>query len=165
MKFLVCFALSLFLVSSGAAQAQAPMSVSPQTVKGGTSPTLTVTSNGFFDLSQVKVSQIEITPPTDITNLQVSNASARSLTVSFQLGANAAAGSRALVITANDISVSMKLIVERAPVDPGLCRPTCRPPRECIDGRCVRPPRPVMCRPACRPPRICNEVGRCELPL
>jgi hypothetical protein len=163
MKYLLCSALSLvLLVSANVAQAQAPISVSPKTVQAGTSPTLTVSTNGFFDLSAVTAEQIDITPRSGVTNLRVSNASARSLSASFTLASNATLGPRSLVIRAHGVTVSLDLLVGRAPRDPDVCTPqNCRPPRfECQDNICVRV---IACVPRCRPPRVC-EFGRCVLP-
>jgi hypothetical protein len=161
MKNLVRSALSLFLlVSASVAQAQAPISVAPKNVRVGTSPTVTISTNGFFDLSAVTASQLDISPRTGVSNIRVSNPSARSLTVSFDLARSAAIGPRLLIVTAHDVSVSMGLVVEREPRDPSLCTPAnCRPPRQCQDGFCVRP---IACVPRCRPPRVC-EFGRCVL--
>jgi hypothetical protein len=100
--------LALFMAT---AQAQAPISVSPSNVQAGTTPTLTISSNGFFDLSQVAASQIDINPRDGVTNLRVSNATARSLTLSFDLASAAAGGDRMLSINALDVTVSMKLAV------------------------------------------------------
>ena len=139
--------LSLFI---SAAQAQAPLSVSPTTVKAGTSPTLTVTSNGFFDLSQVRASQISISN-SGVSNIQVIKATPQSLTFSFFLARNAAAVERSLSITGHGLSVSLRLNVEAAEK---ACRSSCRPPSSCENGKCVRPP-PRRCNPPCGPREFC----------
>jgi hypothetical protein len=168
-----------------AAQAQAPLSVAPKTVKTGTSPALTVSSTGFFDLSQISTSQVAITPGDGISGLRISNPSAQSLILSFDLASTASVGQRTLSISVDDVTVSLKLAVERGPPPPcspqncrapstcvsGVCTApprrecgpsNCRPPRQCNDeGACVRPP---VCNPACRPPKECQPGNRCALP-
>jgi hypothetical protein len=152
----------------------------------GTTPALTLTTIGFFDLSQVTPSQIAINPREGVSGLRVSNASPRSMILSFDLSAQATAGQRTLSIEANDVTVLIKFMVERAPPPvcsprncrapntcvngvctpppPPVCSPAnCRPPRRCEDGVCVRPPPPPVCSPRCRPPRICED-GRCVIP-
>src|SRR6266545_4173754 len=91
-------AIGLLCLLVSAAQAQAPLSVTPKTVKTGTSPALTVSSTGFFDLSQVSASQISIAPGQGVSGLRVSNPTAQSLILSFDLASGASTGQRSLNI-------------------------------------------------------------------
>jgi hypothetical protein len=179
-------AIAILCLFASAAQAQAPISVTPKTVKTGTSPALTVASNGFLDLSQIAASQFSVTPGDGVSGLRVSNPSAQSLILSFDLASGASTGQRSLTISLGDMTVSLKLTVERGL--PPACSPrNCRAPRTCVDGVCTAPPPPAcspancrpprfcndegvcmrrpVCNPACRPPRVCNDSGRCELPM
>jgi Quinohemoprotein amine dehydrogenase, alpha subunit domain III len=156
--------------------------VTPKTVKAGTSPTLTVNSSGFFDLSQVSASQISVSPGTGISNIRVGNATPLSATVTLDIASTATPGQRMLVIATSDVTVSMRLLVEPGVVP--VCTPAnCRPPRECDGNACVmaacspsncRPPRACnddgicaripVCNPRCRPPKQCVATNRCEFP-
>jgi hypothetical protein len=152
---LVATALLTLLVSLAQAQP-----LIPNTVKAGTSPALTVNSSGFFDLSQVPASQISVSPGTGISNIQISNATPQTATVSFDIASVATPGQRVLVINAGDVTVAIKLLVEAGPAP--VCSPTnCRPPRVCDGDACIVP----ECGPLnCRPPRSCNDDGFCTLP-
>jgi hypothetical protein len=139
--------------------------ITPTTVKAGTSPTLTVNSSGFFDLSKVTSSQISISPSSGVSNLQIGTATPASATVTFNLSSKASAGVRMLVINAGDVNVSLKFTVQSAS-DTNKCTPAnCRPPRFCNDnGVCARPP---VCNPRCSPPKQCVEKSTgnvCETP-
>jgi hypothetical protein len=173
---LVATAFLTLLVS----QAQAQPLV-PNTVTAGTSPTLTINSSGFFDLSQIPASQISVSPGTGISNLQISNATPLSATVTLDIASTATAGPRMLVINAGDVTVSIKLQVA-AGAAPVCSSSNCHPPRVCDGDACVlecgptncRPPRfcndegfctlPPVCSPRCRPPQQCMPGNRCELP-
>src|SRR5262245_18906807 len=110
LRSVVCLIATICV--SSAALAQAPLTVDPKTVKAGTTPALTLTTNGFFDLSQVSVSQIAINPRDGISGLRVSNASPRSAILSFDLAAQAPSGQRTLSIEANDVTVLIRFVVE-----------------------------------------------------
>jgi hypothetical protein len=155
---LTASALLVLLMSMTAAQ-QPPIGVSPRDVKPGTSPTLTISSSGFLDLSQVSASQVGIEPSDGVSNLRVGNASPQSLSLSFDLAASAAPGARALSISVNDVTVSVRVLVD----DPQVCRPACSPPRPvCDDGICVRLPH--ACMPRCVSPKVCDD-GVCKTPM
>lgn len=136
--------------------------VTPKTVKAGTSPTLTVNSSGFFDLSQVSASQISVNPGTGVSNIRIGNATPQSAAVTFDIASTATPGQRMLVIATSDVTVSMRLLVEPGVV--AACTPAnCHPPRECDGNACVM----AACNPSnCRPPRACNDDGICaRLPV
>jgi hypothetical protein len=155
-RFLTCvIATAIISLSASMAQAQAPLSVSPGTVEAGGSPTLTVSSSGFFNLSKVNASQIAITPDKDISNIQVSKATPRRLTLSFDAG-NFSTGDHTLTINANDVAVSVKFSIAAKP-DRNACTPACRlPTPDCVGGRCLRP---VRCEPKCPSDKRCVRVG------
>jgi len=143
------------------AHAQAPLVVTPKTVRAGTTPALTITSNGFFDLSRIAVGQIAIAPNSGVSGMRVSNASPGSVILSFDLATTATSGPRTLSLEANDVTVLLKFAVEAAPQ---VCSArNCRAPSTCVNGVCTAPPPPV-CSPAnCRLPRRCED-GVCVRP-
>jgi hypothetical protein len=177
-SFVALVAIAFLTLSISLAQAQPLV---PNTVKAGTSSTLTVNSSGFFDLSQVSASQISVSPGTGIANIQISNATPLTATLTFDIASTATAGPRMLVINAGDVTVSIKLLV--APGAAPVCNSNnCRPPRVCDGDICVlecsavncHPPRfcddngvcslPPVCNPRCRPPQECLPGNRCGLP-
>lgn len=156
-SIVVLVAAALLTLVISPAQADPPISVTPKSVMAGKPAVLTIKSNGFLDLSQVPPVQISINPGTGVSNIRFSNATPQSVTLSFDLASTATAGERALVITADDVTISTRLVVESAP--PAACSPSnCHPPRKCEDGSCVRP---TCSRENCRPPRFCNDFGVC----
>jgi hypothetical protein len=159
-SIIVLVAAALLTLAISPAQADPPISVTPKSVMAGKSAVLTIKSNGFLDLSQVPPAQISINPGTGVSNIRFSNATPQSVTLSFDLASTAAAGERALVITADDVTISTRLVVQSAP--PAACSPSnCHPPRRCEDGSCVRP---ACSRENCLPPRSCNDFGVCARP-
>lgn len=180
--FVSFVAAAVLVLSFCAAQAQAPISVAPKTVKAGTSPTLTISSAGLVDLSRLRASQIDISPRDGISNIRVSDATPQRLTLSFSLAGTAAAGPLTIALKADDdLTVSLRFVVEAADIQlcsPANCRPpracngdvcampvctadNCRPPRDCFNGVC-RPAK--TCRPACRFPKPVCDDGVCILP-
>jgi hypothetical protein len=119
------------------AEAQ-PISISPNEVNAGTSPTLTISASpSFLNLAQLNAMQLEISPANDISNFRIVSATAERLTLSFDLARTAIGGDRALNIKlGDDVTVSLKLVVDR---DPLVCSPACVPPRSCQAGRCQLP--------------------------
>ena len=153
-------AAAILSLSASMVAAQTPISIDPKTVQTGTSPTITVSSSGFFDLSKVTASQVSVNPGAGISNIRVSNGTPRSMSVSLDVSAKAASGERMLSISADDVIVSVKLSVTGRR-DPNVCRPPCRFPNRCEDGACVPPP--PHCNPRCVPPKICVQNNVCEL--
>jgi hypothetical protein len=159
-SFVVSVTTAFLLFASALAQADP---VTPTTVKAGTSPTLTINSSGFFDLSKVTSSQISISPSSGVSKLQISNNTPTSATVTFNLSSSASAGARMLVINTGDVNISLKFTVES---DHNKCSlDNCRPPKACQDdGKCGLPPR---CSPHCVSPQVCVKKGGvnvCESP-
>jgi len=156
LSFTVLLTTAFLFFASGLAHADP---ITPTTVTAGTSPTLTINSSGFFDLSKVNSSQISIMPASGVSKLQISNATPTSATVTFDLSSSASAGTRMLVINTGDVNVSLKFTVAS---DRNKCTlANCRRPRVCEDDKCVLPPR---CDPACRPPKVCVKTNVCETP-
>ncbi|HYW62394.1 MAG TPA: hypothetical protein VE865_04245 [Bradyrhizobium sp.] len=154
-SFIVLLTTVFLVFANGLAEADP---ITPTTVTAGTSPTLTINSSGFFDLSKVTSSQISISPPSGVSKLQVSNATPTSAAVTFDLSSSASAGSRMLVINAGDVIASLKFTVAS---DRNKCTPAnCRRPKVCEDNQCIVPHR---CVPACRPPKVCVRDNVCEL--
>lgn len=114
-----------------------PISMSPNRVSAGTSPTLTITSSPFFiNLAQLNAPQLGVSPSTDISNFRILSATPDRLTLSFDV-ARTAAGERTLEIKlSEDVTVSIRLSVEG---DPLVCSPACVSPRVCEQGRCQLP--------------------------
>jgi hypothetical protein len=150
-----------FLLFASAALADP---VTPTTVTAGTSPTLTINSSGFFDLSKVTSKQISISPASGVSNLQLSNATPASATVTFTLSSSAPAGARMLVINTGDVNVSLKFTVQ---ANSNKCTPSnCRLPRFCDENdKCVQP---LVCNPRCHSPQVCVKKSGggnvCETP-
>jgi hypothetical protein len=162
-SFVALIATALLIFVTTLAQADP---LTPSTVTAGTSPTLTINSSGFFDLSKVTSSQITISPSSGVSNLQIGAATPASATVTFNLSAKAPAGARMLVINAGDVNVSLKFTVQSATSNTNKCSAAnCRPPKFCNDnGVCARPP---VCNPRCRSPKVCVEKSSgnvCETP-
>jgi hypothetical protein len=124
---------SLFCLAANAE----PISISPGTIKAGTSPTLTITSSpSFINLAQLNAPQIEVSPATDVANFRIVSATADQLTLSFDL-ARTAVGDRTVNIKLGDnVVVTIKLALER---DPRICSQACVGPRICENGRCQLP--------------------------
>jgi hypothetical protein len=161
-SFVAIVAATLLIFVTTLAQADP---LTPSTVTVGTSPTLTINSSGFFDLSKVTASQISISPSSGVSKLQVGNATPTTATVTFNLSPKASAGARMLAINAGDVNVSLKFTVQSAS-NTDKCTPAnCRPPKSCNDsGVCARPP---VCNPRCSPPKECVEKSSgnvCETP-
>ena len=141
---------------------QGTISISPDTVESGGSASVTFTTSGFFDLSQVKIGQIGIRPDDDISNLKIERQSAQHLTLSFQIAGTAAQGIRTLFITNSqgDTVVALDLTVN---VGPNVCNPQCASPNVCRSNVCVPPSGPIhvrQCVPDCGDDTHCVN-GRC----
>ena len=158
------FALAL-LSLAGAAQAQPPLVIEPKVLENESTVTITVTSNGAFDLSGITRQKIgfrqffqdrfeqSVLFPAKV------DATASRLTVTANIPNRRQQGEQLMNIDFGDMIVSLKFTL--AP--PFVC-PNCRPPGACVNKVCVFPP-PSKCNPRCRPPRICNEeLKRCEIP-
>jgi len=132
---LIIALLLSFPISPAEAQ---PINISPKTVNAGTSPTLTISSSAsFLNLSQVSAAQLDINPRDAISNIQIKNATAERLVLSFDVASTALGGDRALVIKiTDDVNVSIRFVVVR---DPNVCSPECRPPARCESGVCKLP--------------------------
>lgn len=155
---------SLIGVNPQIHQVQGSITVSPNIVDTGTSPRVTITASGFFDLSEVSESQISIRPSQGVSQIQITGATAQTLTLSFELAADAAVGTRTLLIKNNDGAtvVALDLLLR---LGPHICRPPCELPFRCSANVCVGPPPPPpppQCRPPCRPGFFCSEFGQCE---
>jgi hypothetical protein len=97
---------------------QSTISITPSVVAAGTSCALKITSSEGFNLSKVGPAQVAISPATGISNLTVSDRSARGLTLSFTLASDAPVGDRDLTIKVNDVSASAKIKVVNISVSP-----------------------------------------------
>jgi len=163
-------------------QVQGTITVSPNTVATGGTATVTLSTSGFFDLSQITEAQIGIRPGNDISNIQIKSQTAQHLMLSFDIADTAAAGTRTLFITnsQDETVVALDLTLN---IGGNVCNPRCTSPRfcrnnvcvssgsnpvprkcdpacseddDCINGRCVD-----RCQPHCRPPTPFCESGRC----
>ena len=136
----------------------AAASVSPASVAAGTSPTMTVTTNGTIDLGNVTTQQFGIKPNLGITNIKILGQTAQDLRFSTDIASSATPGTRTLFV--NDASghevVALNLeITPSAPPCGGPCpnglvcvtglgcvepcnNKSCPPDRgSCVNGRCV----------------------------
>lgn len=134
--------------------AQGSISVSPSTVETGTSPTLTLSTSGFFDLSEVAPSQVGIRPSEGILDLQIKSATAQRMELAFKLSDAAAPGTRTLFIKdRNGVTVvALDLVVK---LGAHVCRPACEPPKHCRDNQCILDPN--ICTPGCEPCQRCRN--------
>jgi|SRR5215470_3281219 len=121
--------------------------ISPTQVTAGTSPKITVTSTGCFNLSGVGSGQVSISPTTGISNVTVANATAAQLSLSFALAATAPQGSRTVTITANNVPASASFNVSAPPPPP----PSCPGGGTC----CETNPEGTVCTVCVTPPREC----------
>lgn len=123
------------------------ISIAPARVLRSTSPTLSVTSSGCFDLSAVSVSQITITPSDGISNIAWNVTSASTATLSFAVADDAPVGSRNLVLTGSGGSVMAGFTVAQKII---VVFPPCSPGQKCCEfrnGRCARcEPITSLCR-------------------
>jgi hypothetical protein len=141
------------------------VTLSPTSVETGTRATVTLTTAGFPDLSVVGFSQIEISPPTDISDFRIEGQSAQRLRLSFQISAEASAGTRTLRIKNRDGSTQVALDLG-VRVGGHICRPACKLPATCKGNVCVTPVDPcafATCPFACRPGLVCI-CGACQKP-
>lgn len=144
---------------------QASISVSPSVVETGTSPTLTLTSSGFFDLSEVRVPQVGIRPDEGVLDLKITSATAQRMALSFKLSEAASPGVRTLFIKdRNGVTVvALDLVLQRGA---HICRPACEPPKRCRNNQCVLDP--DICIPDCKPCERCRNnicvALRCDPP-
>jgi hypothetical protein len=130
-------------------EAQATISVTPDTVDTGSSPSVTLNSAGFFDLSQVTASQIGLRPGDGVSNIQIVSQTAQHLTLSFQLADAATPGVRTLFIN-NGSGATLVALDLTLRLGANVCIPACGPSQICMSNRCEdRPPPPVSCSPKC----------------
>ena len=140
------------------------IAVTPNVVEIGTSPRVTITASGFFDLSEVGPSQIGIRPSEGVSDIRIINQTAQRLSLSFGLAEDTPVGTRTLFIK-NNSGVTVVALDLNFKLGPSICRPPCEAPSRCSNNVCVRPPPPPpppVCNPPCRAPRVC-EFGRCVL--
>jgi hypothetical protein len=140
--------------------AQGVISVTPNTVNTGASNTVTITTSGFFDLSQVTPSQIQVRPADGVSNFAITGQSAQHLALSFDVADTAVAGTRTLSISnsSGGPSVALDLTLQ---LGPNVCNPSCVSPAYCQSNQCVTPtPPPPDCNPACEGSSTC-KYGQC----
>lgn len=87
------------------------ISLSPNTAPASGAVSIAVTSSGGLNLSTATAASVVFSSMDGISNVQVSNPAAASLTLTFTL-TNAAAGSRTVTITVNNVSASATFTVQ-----------------------------------------------------
>jgi hypothetical protein len=122
------------------------ITVSPSSVTAGTSPTLTVASTGCMSLAGVGSGQVNITPVTGISSLNVTNATTTQLNVSFTLASNATTGAHTLTVAG--ASTSFNVASPPPPPPP----PTCPGGGRC----CETNPAGTICTVCVTPPQQCQ---------
>lgn len=146
----------------------AVVSATPNSFSAGTSPAVTLNTNGTIDLSIVTSAQLGMRPNTGISNIKITQQSAQTLTFSADIASSATPGVRTLFV--NDpnghevvaLDVTIKAFVPPPPPPP-VCTPPCDPETQvCEAGRCVARA-PPTCTPRCRPPAVCTPEG-CRVP-
>lgn len=125
--------------------ASGSISVSPSQVEIGRSPTVILTTSGFFDLSAVTISQVGVNPNEGISILSIS-ATAQRMLLSFEISADASVGTRTLFIKDRNGAtvVALDLLLK---LPPHICRPPCTGTTSCRDNRCEHDP--TICTPKC----------------
>jgi hypothetical protein len=142
---------------------QGVISISPDTVDSGGPASVTFSTSGFFDLSQIRIAQIGIRPGNDITNLKIERQTAQHLTLSFQVAGSAATGVRTLFITnsQDDTVVALDLTIN---LGANVCNPACTGSQVCRNNVCVAQGGGGggihQCSPACGEDTHCVN-GRC----
>jgi hypothetical protein len=138
---------------------QGMISVTPNTVDTGASNAVTITTSGFFDLSQVTPSQIQVRPADGVSNFAISEQSAQHLALSFDVADTAAPGTRTLSISnsGGGPSVALDLTLK---IGQNVCIPNCVSPAVCMSNQCVTHTPPAQCNPACQEESSCVN-GRC----
>jgi hypothetical protein len=146
-------------VRPGARVVQGMISVTPNTVDTGASNAVTITTSGFFDLSQVTPSQIQVRPADGVSNFAISEQSAQHLALSFDVADTAAPGTRTLSISnsGGGPSVALDLTLK---IGQNVCIPNCVSPAVCMSNQCVTHTPPAQCNPACQEESSCVN-GRC----
>lgn len=139
---------------------QGSVTVSPNIVETGTSPTVTISASGFFDLSQVRESLIGIRPTQGVSNIQIESATAQRLRLSFTLAPDTVTGTRTLFINNSNGTTIVALDLELK-LGALFCQPACRDPLVCRANVCVRP---EGCNPPCDDGFSCNQFNRCVTP-
>ena len=139
--------------------AQGMISVTPNIVNTGASDTVTITTSGFFDLSQVTPSQIQVRPADGVSNFAITEQSAQHLALSFDVADSAAPGTRTLSISnsSGGPSVALDLTLK---LGPSVCNPSCVSPAVCQSNQCVTHTPPPQCNPACQGESSCVN-GHC----
>ncbi len=162
----LCFLMLALFSLPAAAQVKRPLAIEPKVIENvSETVTVTVTSNGAFDLSGITRQKVrfrmffqEIFDNGDVGVGEIVRATKRSLTMTLRIFKRDAQGERLMNIDFGDMIVSLKFTL----LPPFVC-PNCGPPGKCVNKVCVFPK--STCSPACRAPARCNEViKRCEIP-
>jgi hypothetical protein len=116
----------------------AAASVSPTSVAAGTSPSVTVITNGTIDLGNVTTQQFGIRPTVDISDYKIIAQSAQGLQFSMDLASSATTGPRTLFV--NDASghevVALDIDITPARTPPPVCKPPCTLGTVCTSAGC-----------------------------
>jgi hypothetical protein len=138
---------------------QGLISVTPNTVDTGASNTVTITTSGFFDLSQVTPSQIHVRPADGVSNFAITEQSAQHLALSFDVADTATSGTRTLSISnsGGGPSVALDLTLK---LGQNVCTPSCVSPAVCENNQCVTHTPQPQCNPQCEGASSCVN-GRC----
>jgi hypothetical protein len=125
------------------------ISLSPTSVRVGTSPSVTVASSECFDLSGVGAGQVSIMPRNGISGMSVTNVAARSFALSFALASTEPEGARTVTVTTPDGSASATFTALRrlCPIGERCCE---------FDGNTC-----TKCRTQCPTPTHCPVGQHC----
>lgn len=145
-RLLLALALLVGQAAAAFAQTGGSITVSPVEVTTGTDVTVTLAASGFFDLSEVRASQVGLRPNQGVSNLRITSATAQRMELSFQLSEDATPGTRTLFIKdRNDVTIVALDVFFK--LNPRICRPACVSPIVCRDNRCFLPG--DVCTPGC----------------
>ena len=154
LKALPTLVFLAFCVTTSALAQQHTITISPTSVRAGTSISIGVTSSTGLDLSKVAVGQVLIHPAKGVGNLQAIPQSSGGLSVQFTLDQTTPLGDHTLIIVFPDNKlVSATFTVTRAAVGCSNPKHVCcafRPNGDC--ARCqFRCPAPDNGRPPKKP--------------
>jgi hypothetical protein len=127
----------------------AAASVSPASVAAGTSPSMTLITNGTIDLGNVTTQQFGIRPTEGISDYKITAQSAQGLQFSMDIVSSATTGPRTLFVNDASGHEVVALDVNITPSSP-VCIPACQIGTSCTSGGC-------RCNPL-----VCTQIdGRC----
>jgi hypothetical protein len=149
--YLRFFSICLFLcVGAVSTRSQGSITVAPAVVNTGGQATVTLTSSGFFDFSEVLESQISVRPANGISNVKIVWASAQQLRLSFNVAEDATTDQVRALLIKNNAGATIVALDLAFRLGTNICRPACVAPQRCDNNVCIG------CSPACAAGERCE---------